>query len=171
MSNDSAKKTDSTLVPRRAVALGGAASLAGIPCSLFIGTEAALAESMRTGRPMLTDANLNAVLTQRAKADGGRALATELQSDLRGFIRRNFALTAMQHRDLDHIPPQTLSRLAAALGSIRQKGGAIMVHFSKNAVRGGSDISVNAGGQSIAWSSQPTQPGPSQAPSQKPAMR
>src|SRR5207244_11347549 len=83
---------------RREVIAGGAMAAIGLTC-LSKGIRTALAAAQRTGKPLLTEKNLNAFIKANSlRTRKGQDVSAEAIRDLNGFIRNNFHLTEAQGR-------------------------------------------------------------------------
>lgn len=116
---------------RRAVLAAGLAVTAG-----FISADirAALAQAVRTGKPMLTQETFNAML----QGPQGPSFASELATtaDLPGFLSRFFSLSSQQAELLGAIPMDQLRQAQALLEQSRLSRGPLKL------VSGGSDRQI-----------------------------
>ena len=111
----------------RRVALG---AIVGVPC-LAVGLRAALAEAATSGKPVLTEASFNALVQERSRSDHGRAVASEMGRDFRGFVRSHFTLTPVQEQRVAAIPSSALSELQSAFARVSASGGAMTISFQE----------------------------------------
>src|SRR6266705_3448916 len=114
---------------RREFIAGGATAAIGLTC-LSKGIRTALAAAQRTGKPLLTEKNLNAFIKANSlRTRKGQGVSAEAIRDLNGFIRNNFHLTEAQGRELASLSAEDKSKLRDAIKDIREKKGSISVRI------------------------------------------
>src|SRR5207245_8723788 len=114
---------------RREFIAGGATAAIGLTC-LSKGIRTALAAAQRTGKPLLTEKNLNAFIKANSlRTRKGQDVSAEAIRDLNGFIRNNFHLTEAQGRELASLSAEDKSKLRDAIKDMREKKGSISVRI------------------------------------------
>ncbi len=116
-------------IQRRALVAGGAAFV-GVSC-FSIGVAEAQIRARMTGRPVLTQASFNRLLSERSQRDRGRAVAAELAADIPAFIGNNFTLTPVQERRLGAMPTATLKELQDAFQHVARYGGSVQLTLTE----------------------------------------
>ncbi|MBS1807335.1 MAG: hypothetical protein JST84_03980 [Acidobacteria bacterium] len=119
-------------VNRREFVKGGVTTAAiGMSCLKF-GLKEALAAARDTGKPILTERNLNSFITKNAA--NIQALAAEAKRDLKGFISNRFTLTPAQETFLDSISKEDIEKLNKGLKMIEEKGGTVKIRFIERTI-------------------------------------
>jgi hypothetical protein len=114
---------------RREFIVGGATAAVGLTC-LSKGIREAIAAAQRTGKPLLTENNLNAFIKANPlRLRKGQDVSAEAIRDLNGFIQRRFHLTEAQSRELASLSAEDKSKLTDAIKDMRAKKGSISVRI------------------------------------------
>jgi hypothetical protein len=80
------------------------------------GIREALAQAKAAGRPLLTEANLNAHLPKPDNMKAFRHMVAEVKHDLKGYLARHYYVTPQQMRELDEaLTPDVLRQINEGL--------------------------------------------------------
>ena len=117
---------------RREFLFVGATAAVGLTC-LGKNLKAALAEARLAGKPLLTEANLNAFITANPlSTPKGQQVFAEAGSNLEAFAVRHFYLTPEQRRELATISAEDRRKLAGAIEQARREGKQLRVRITSS---------------------------------------
>jgi len=96
----------------------------GLGCFKLGGLKEALAQVKATGKPLLTEKNLNAFI-MNAYQSGDKTLylrlAQEAKADIRRFLQKYFTLTDVQAEVLQSLSSQNITKISKALDDVINK--------------------------------------------------
>lgn len=114
---------------RREFLVGGATAVVGLTC-LSKNLRAALAQARLSGKPLLTEGNLNELIKSNPlSTPKGQQVFAEAGSNLEAFTARHFYLTEEQRRELATISAEDRRKLAAAIEQARKEGKQLKVRI------------------------------------------
>ena len=90
----------------------GAAAV-GLTCLNFGGLREALALARQTGKPILNETNLNAIIPK--SPDGLRSFGGEVKRDLKALLHNRFAVTSAQEREINNLSPSDIKKIHQAI--------------------------------------------------------
>lgn len=112
---------------RRFLMACGALAVGG--CFSGINPRAVLAESRRTGKPILTDAQFNTRLASLRGRQGFRPEIEEMKRDLLAYLDRRYNLTAQQRAVIGRLPQAQRVQLNASLDRAVQQNLAVKLQI------------------------------------------
>jgi hypothetical protein len=122
------KKKD---VSRRKFLKDGAGAAAAVGCFTATGLREALALAATSGKPLLTDHNVNTRIPSIKNAAVFRRWVEEVKRAPKVYIKKHFYLTAHQLQELDSWDTANIEDLKAALDRcVREKKG-VKVNFGR----------------------------------------
>ncbi len=114
---------------RREFLVVGATAAVGLTC-LSKNLKAALKEAQLSGKPLLTEANINALIQANPlSTPKGQQIFAEAGSNLTTFAARHFYLTAEQRSELGTISAEDRRKLAEAIERARSEGKQLKVRI------------------------------------------
>jgi hypothetical protein len=114
---------------RREFLVGGATAVVGLTC-LSRNLRAALAQARLSGKPLLTEGNLNEFIKSNPlSTPKGQQVFAEAGSRLEAFATRHFYLTEEQRRELATISAEDRRKLAGAIEQARKEGKQLKVRI------------------------------------------
>lgn len=117
---------------REFLVVSGAAAV-GLTC-LGTNLKAALAAARLAGKPLLTEANINAFIEAHPmSAPKGQAVFSEAATNLGAFVNKYFYITAEQRSELATISAADRKKLAQAIERARKEGMQLKVRIVNNA--------------------------------------
>ena len=92
----------------------GAAAIIG--CFTRSGLRDALAQAGKAGKPLLTEANLNAHIPPIGDLPAFRAWVAEVKQDVKGYLDKHFHITSEQRDEIDEVlDPRTARQIGEGL--------------------------------------------------------
>jgi hypothetical protein len=112
-------------INRRDFIRGGAMTM----FCLSFGLKEALANAKLTGKPVLTEESINALLAREAEAKNLKSVITKFSSSPLTWITNNFSITELQKKAIRSISAADWDALRNALKPVAEKGGTIRVQL------------------------------------------
>jgi hypothetical protein len=123
--------------------LAGTAAVGGV-CFTSTTMKQALAAARRSGKPLFTEANLNALLPKKHD-ETFRRLAQDARRDIRSFIRQRFYLTSEQEGELASLSEEIVRNIQASLDDTLNKRAIVRVVIKRNGKQGRRNHSGQGG--------------------------
>jgi hypothetical protein len=129
--NTRMSKNKKTQLARRQFLKDGSLTTATIGLGIFnFGAwRTALAQSRQTGKPVLTEQNLNALIPKDRVAF--KRFAGEATRDLPGFLRSHFTLSVVQEREIASLTQADRGLIKKAITVAEEEGALLTVSISR----------------------------------------
>jgi hypothetical protein len=131
MSNETIR---GNMLSRRKLLLAGGVMAAGT-CFSGINLRAAVAESQRLGKPLLTDAAFTERLASLRKSPAYRQEIEEMKHSLPAYLDSRYVLNNQQKALIGQLPPEQTLQLNASLDRALQQNLAVRLQMRGNCAR------------------------------------
>ena len=113
---------------RRLLKIGAAAAIGGV-CFSAATIKQALAQAGQSGKPLLTEKNLNALAAQK-DYDALQPLLQDASKDIKGFLGTHFFLTHGQEKELNSLSNELITNMQNSFEvMMHQKADTIVIRF------------------------------------------
>ena len=130
----SEEKTRPSVVSRRQFLLASGVMAVG-SCFSGLNLRAALAESQRLGKPLLTDAEFTERLASLRKSPIFRQEIEDMKRSLPAYLDGRYNLTAQQRMVIRQLTPEQMQQLNASLDRALQQNLAVRLQIRGNCAR------------------------------------
>ena len=101
-------------------------------CFAGLDTRMLLAQAAREGKPLLTQENANKMLGQYPAGKERSQMMEEIAQDPIGFLKRNFAVTDQQMKEIESIPAKRVAEVAGVIRHAARTGHWVTLSVSKD---------------------------------------